>query len=136
MTEDVTSGNTFYATSLIPRKFGERECKDLCGSKGWKTQANHCDKGPLFTAYAIPTETSALPYIYLGSSEGAFFRVDLYADNLVTEVIQVGTIHPVSKSMCCLGSMEIIEDDKSYLADVLLYAGEGADNQVIAASRD
>lgn len=79
-------------------------------------------------------EISTLPYVYLGSSKGALFRVEIHADNFVTETVQVGTVHPMSKTMCYLGSMEIIEDDKFQLTDVLFYAGEGADNQIIAAS--
>lgn len=130
-TEDLTCGNVLYPTSVIPRQFGSTECnyKSVADVYGF----NLFLIDPLFTAYAshlVPTEE----YIYLGSAEGCLYKL-VVLTNGDMHWIPIQQTNPISQSMCILGTINMIEQDGRHEvtnADILLYAGESADSQVLA----
>lgn len=46
----------------------------------------------------------------------------------------IDSVNPIGQSMCLLGTVDLVNDNNMTRADVLLYAGECADSQVIAVS--
>lgn len=80
----------------------------------------------------VPTEE----YVYLGSAEGGLYKLQVLTsgDMLWTPIQQT---NPISQSMCILGTINMIDQDGSHEvanADILLYAGESADSQVLAVT--
>ncbi|OAD04265.1 hypothetical protein MUCCIDRAFT_108086 [Mucor lusitanicus CBS 277.49] len=110
--DDLACGNVLYPTSQIPRNL---EC-------------------PLFTAYAGMLNNYER-YIYLGSSEGHLYRlgVDVWGEREVNIDWQpLDATSPISQAMCVLGRMDVEEPRGFRGTDVLLCAGESADNHVLA----
>ncbi|KAL9547920.1 hypothetical protein MBANPS3_005939 [Mucor bainieri] len=114
--DDLACGNVLYPTSQIPRKPKSIEC-------------------PLFTAYAGMLN-SYERYIYLGSSEGHLYRlgVDVWGERREVQIEwqPLDSTNPISQAMCVLGRMDVEEPRGFRGTDVLLCAGESADNQVLA----
>lgn len=91
------------------------------------------------TAYAFPiSDPSETDYLYLGSAEGLLYKVLFPAYQ--TEQIQwvrLGSVNPVGPAMSCIGTMRItdeVDETEGYVADIVVYAGEGSDSQIIAVS--
>lgn len=81
----------------------------------------------LFTAYASHLDSEE-PYIYIASDEGALYKLEIkLSDEMHWTLIQ--HTHPVSQSICMIGSVDIPEEGNH---DVIFYAGESANSQVIA----
>jgi hypothetical protein len=81
---------------------------------------------PLFTACATHFDPS-VRYIYLGSAQGQMFRLDIsHNDEFTWNAIK--DVNPISQSMIVIGSIP----NKRVKSDVLFYAGESADSQIIA----
>ncbi|KAI9314775.1 mono-functional DNA-alkylating methyl methanesulfonate N-term-domain-containing protein, partial [Dichotomocladium elegans] len=75
------------------------------------------------------------PYMYLGSDNGCLFKLS-FPPKQEIQWEELQSVNPVGQAMCVLGVMEIADGaNEEYLADVILYAGEGADSQMIAVSR-
>lgn len=113
--DDLACGNVLYPTSQIPRKPKSLEC-------------------PLFTACAAMLDKNER-CIYLGSSEGHLYRlaVDVWGQREVNiSWHPLESTNPVSQAMCVLGRMDVEEPRGIRGTDVLLCAGESADNQVLA----
>lgn len=132
--DDLACGNVLYPTSFIPRRFGSTECKDLVLAYP-VSYVLTITIGPLFTAYASHVD-SLEEYVYLGSAEGALYKLQI---DVTSEIhwIPIEKTNPISQSMCILGTIDMTEQgshDTMIKADVLLYAGESADNEVIAVS--
>lgn len=112
--DDVHCGNVLYPTSFIPRQFGSTEC-------------------PLFTSYASHIDQDE-EYLYLGSAEGYLYKLYVFSTGeVVWDAIE--QTNPISQSMCMLGSINMLdqEDENCVVsADIILYAGESADSQVLA----
>jgi metal-dependent hydrolase (beta-lactamase superfamily II) len=86
----------------------------------------------LFTAYASHSEATE-EYIYLGSAEGCLYK--LIVSSGITHWIEIDQTNPISQSMCILGKIDMIEQGNHNTvtkADILLYAGESSDSQVLA----
>ncbi|KAG2221761.1 hypothetical protein INT45_003401 [Circinella minor] len=121
-TDDIACGNLLYPTCPIARPFGEVKC-------------------PLFTAYTHCPEMDDLTseyYIYLGADDGSLYKMIFPSSHEIQwEILK--SIHPVAPAMSILGTLFITDEtdteQQSYLADVLLYAGESADSQIIAIDR-
>lgn len=91
---------------------------------------------PLFTAYASHL-LSTVEYIYLGSAEGCLYKLEILAHGDMNW-IPVQQANPISQSMCILGTINMMEQDGDHQvdeADILLYAGESADSQVLAVKK-
>ncbi|KAI9498543.1 mono-functional DNA-alkylating methyl methanesulfonate N-term-domain-containing protein [Zychaea mexicana] len=124
-TDDIACGNLLYPTCPIERPFGEVKC-------------------PLFTAYAHclgniePSTSTAFTkyYIYLGADDGSLFRMLFPSRHEIRWEI-LDPVNAVAPAMSLLGTL-LVEDEtvndkpQAYLADVLFYAGEGADSQILA----
>lgn len=91
--------------------------------------------GPLFTSYASHIDQDE-EYLYLGSAEGYLYKLYVFSTGeVVWDAIE--QTNPISQSMCMLGSINMLdqEDENCVVsADIILYAGESADSQVLAVS--
>ncbi|KAG1176243.1 hypothetical protein G6F70_003534 [Rhizopus microsporus] len=106
--DDLACGNVLYPNSFIPRAFGS----------------------PLFNA-ATQHEDLDKSYVYLGSAEGCIYRLNITSSNEMNWTL-IDSVNPIGQSMCLLGTVDLVNDNNTIRADVLLYAGECADSQVIA----
>ncbi|KAI9250545.1 mono-functional DNA-alkylating methyl methanesulfonate N-term-domain-containing protein [Phascolomyces articulosus] len=118
-TDDIACGNMLYPTCPIERPFGEVKC-------------------PLFTAYIHCPESneSADYYVYLGADDGSLYKMIFPSCHEIQWEI-LDPINTVAPAMAMLGTIQVIDEinDQPYLADVLFYAGESADSQIIAVDR-
>ncbi|KAG0749099.1 hypothetical protein G6F57_004890 [Rhizopus arrhizus] len=110
--DDVACGNVLYPNSPIPRAFGSMEC-------------------PLFTTFAQHSDIDA-NYLYLGSAEGHLYKLYIASSGEI-RWSYIDSVNPISQSMCMLGTAISVNQDDSIRNDILLYAGECANSQVIAA---
>ncbi|KAG1041169.1 hypothetical protein G6F43_012146 [Rhizopus delemar] len=109
--DDVACGNVLYPNSPIPRTFATMEC-------------------PLFTTFAQHSDIDA-NYLYLGSAEGHLFKLYISSSGEI-QWFFIDAVNPISQSMCMLGTAISVNQDDSIRNDILLYAGECANSQVIA----
>ncbi|KAI9276361.1 mono-functional DNA-alkylating methyl methanesulfonate N-term-domain-containing protein [Sporodiniella umbellata] len=109
--DDVVCGNVLYPNSPIPRSFGSIE-------------------SPLFTSFSQHSEKTA-NYIYLGSSEGYLFRLTVLSTGVLHWSF-LDTVNPIGTSMCVLGIADLVEEQDAVPTDILVYAGECANSQVIS----
>lgn len=85
------------------------------------------------TSFAIPVDDSPVPYVYAGSDNGNFYKLSFPSPQVMNWDI-MERINPVGSSMCVLGVMDVPDSEGEYQADIMIYAGEGADSQVLAVS--
>ncbi|ORE05434.1 hypothetical protein BCV72DRAFT_250626 [Rhizopus microsporus var. microsporus] len=64
-------------------------------------------------------------------SEGCIYRLHITSSNEMSWTL-IDSVNPIGQSMCLLGTADLVNDNNTIRADVLLYAGECADSQVIA----
>lgn len=86
--------------------------------------------GPLFTTFAQHSDIDA-NYLYLGSAEGHLFKLYISSSGEI-QWFFIDAVNPISQSMCMLGTAISVNQDDSIRNDILLYAGECANSQVIA----
>ncbi|KAI8984376.1 mono-functional DNA-alkylating methyl methanesulfonate N-term-domain-containing protein [Mycotypha africana] len=102
--DDLSCGNVFYPTRLLPRSFGEFD---------WSNNKNRC------FIYCIRCTSGKVEIENTG---------EIYWHC-------AGNVNPIGQTMCVVGTLNVIEHDNDEReGDVLLYAGEGADNEVIAVA--
>ncbi|CAO3696541.1 unnamed protein product [Rhizopus stolonifer] len=109
--DDVACGNVLYPNSPIPREFSSIEC-------------------PLFTSFAQHSNPN-VNYLYLGSSDGYLFKLSV-ASSGELQWNFLDMVNTMGLSMCVLGTADLKHQENSVGTDILMYAGECADSQVIS----